>query len=80
MYSRWYQLVIDVVVGKEHFEFFAGFIVKSMQSWFVAGFAEAIVCNSKCIGEVVGCPCFEGFNKDRIAIVVMYDHHVIVAV
>jgi hypothetical protein len=72
-------LEIDLVFLEGVLEVFRTFVVKNMKIWGVAVELESCVQCSPSFGEFAGLPSLEWLGEDRIAIIMIENHYVVVS-
>jgi hypothetical protein len=73
-------LEVDVLEFQEAFEHLGAFIVKALELGFEASIAQTLVQDFVGFGDAMGGKVFERLSKNMIAIIVVQNHEVVVAV
>ena len=74
------QLVLGIGVVDEVLELLGGFIVESMESWFEAAATQVLVQFLVGSCDLRSMSAFEGFNENGIAVIIVRNHHVLIAI
>lgn len=73
------ELVVDVLLGQVEFEFCGAFIVKSVVGWAEASSAHAAMNFLESSLDALSCTVLEGHGEDGVAVPIVANHLVIVA-
>ena len=80
MDARWGELEVDRLVPQELLEGDGAFVVEALELGAKAGSAEALVEGLEASEDGRGMAARDGFSKDAIAVVVVDDNQVVIAI
>ncbi len=75
----WHEFELDLVFAEGFAEIFGAFIVQDVEAWGVSIVSEFEEQLSPGLGEFCGLSSFGRPGKDKVSVVIIHDHDVLVA-